>query len=394
MNSRKFNGGRLKKARIYNGISLTELAEQTNISKQSMSLYENGKNTPDFEKIGVIARRLGFPVEYFFQNNSIEAHTETTYFRSQMAATKRSRAAQSVKLEMVAQLYTVLLKYVEFPCYNDPKFEFSGSDDPMACETREAIEEVEAAALKVRECWGLSDKPVGDLQYILERNGILVTGFPVEEGKIDAFSQRTLVDEADIFLIAVSLGKSYSECRIRFDMAHELGHMVLHPWSEDIEALSKDEFKVRERQANMFASAFLLPKRNFLKDVMQYPTDLNYYRHLKKKWKVSMQAMVIRAKQLGAITSSQYQYLFRQIAKNGWRLAEPDDVVGSLDESIFQSAIDLIFEKQVLSPQALMAEFSKSGISLYPYMIENLLNLRKGTLEYEEQPIPFLRIRK
>lgn len=119
-------------------------------------------------------------------------------------------------------------------------------------------------------------------------------------------------------------------------MAHELGHIVPHPWSEDIESLSKEEFKARERQANMFASAFLLPRDSFLRDVMQYPTDLNYYRHLKKKCKVSIQAMIVRAKQLDAISPSQYQYMFRQLSKNGWRTSEPDDVPRELNESIFR----------------------------------------------------------
>ena len=59
----------------------------------------------------------------------------------------------------------------------------------------------------------------------------------------------------DIYFIAVALGNR-PEGRIRFDMAHELGHILLHPWSEDLEAITKDEFKARERQANMFASAF------------------------------------------------------------------------------------------------------------------------------------------
>ena len=393
MDQKKFNGERLRNARIYNGISLTDLADQAEISKQSISLYENGKNAPDFTKVRTLSQILGFPMEYFFQEDHIKTYTETTYFRSQATATKKGRAAQSVKLEFVAQMYEVLWNYIDFPVYNDPKVEFEGYDDPLDCETQEAIDEMEAAAQKVGECWGLSDKPIKDLQYVLEQNGILVTGFPTDADKIDAFSQRTIVDNADVFLIAVALGKQFSECRIRFDMAHELGHIVMHPWSEDIESLSKDEFKARERQANMFASAFLLPRESFLRDVLQYPTDLNYYRHLKKKWKVSIQAMIVRAKQLDAISPSQYQYMFRQLSKNGWRISEPDDVPGELNESIFQGAIDLLFDNHILSAKTLMADFRRHGISLYPDMIEKLLHLKKGTLDYEDKVIPLVRIK-
>ena len=54
---------------------------------------------------------------------------------------------------------------------------------------------------------GCSSGPIKDLQYLLEQNGILVTGFSIDEDKIDAFSQRTIVNNADVFLIAVALGQ-------------------------------------------------------------------------------------------------------------------------------------------------------------------------------------------
>lgn len=394
MGQKKFNGDRLRNARIYNGISLTDLANQADISKQSISLYENGKNTPDYEKVYTLSHILGFPVDYFFQEDKIKTYTETTYFRSQATATKKERAAQSVKLEMVAQMYEVLWNYIDFPVYKDPQIEFVGFDDSLDCESQEDIDEIEEAAQKVRKCWGIPDGPIKDLQYTLEQNGILVTGFMTNAEKIDAFSQRTIVDKADVFLVAVALGKKLSECRIRFDMGHELGHIVLHPWSEDIETLSKEEFKARERQANMFASAFLLPRESFLRDVFQYSTDLKFYRFLKKKWNVSIQAMLIRARQLNAISPSQYQYLMRQLSKNGWRLHEPDDVLVDLNESIFQGAIDLLFDNNILSARSLLADFKRHGVSLYPSMIEDLLHLKQGTLDIEEKVIPLFRMKQ
>lgn len=392
MEQRKFNGARLKNARICNGITLTELAEQADIKKQSISLYENGKNTPDYEKVWALSRILGFPYDYFFQEDKIKAYTETTYFRSQATATKKDRVAQSIKLEFVAQMYETLWNYIEFPIYKDPQIDFIGYEDPLECETQEAIDEMEAVANKVKENWKIPDGPIKDLQYLLEQNGILVTGFSTNEDKIDAFSQRTIVDSAAVFLIAVALGDR-PECRLRFDMAHELGHIVLHPWSEDIDTLSKEEFKARERQANMFASAFLLPRESFAKDVSQYPTDLRFYLFLKKKWKVSIQAMMYRARQLNIISANQYQYMMRQVSKNGWRTKEPDDVPGVLNESIFQGAIDLLFDNKILTPKGLMADFKRHGVVLYPEMIEELLHLREGTLKVEDKIVPLFRIK-
>jgi Zn-dependent peptidase ImmA (M78 family) len=120
----------------------------------------------------------------------------------------------------------------------------------------------------------------------------------------------------------------------------------------------------------MFAGAFLLPRDSFGRDITQYPTDLKYYQFLKRKWKVSIQAMLYRAYQLKIVTPNQYQYLMRQISKNGWRKKEPDDIPYVMNESIFQGAVDLLFDNRILTPESLMNEFRRNGITLYPDMVE------------------------
>lgn len=103
-----FNGNRLRKARIYRELTLTELAElvkKTTITKQSISSYENGKSIPDFKRIREIAKVLGFPNEYFFQEDSDDVKAKTTYFRSQSTATKKKKNSQKVKLEFIADIY-------------------------------------------------------------------------------------------------------------------------------------------------------------------------------------------------------------------------------------------------------------------------------------------------
>lgn len=392
MMEKKFYGERLRNARMYRGLTLTELANRTDISKQSLSLYENDNNTPDYMKVRLLATELNFPYDYFFQKDSYVAKTETTYFRSFASATKKDRTAQSIKLEYVAKLYEILLEYISFPEMNLPNISFEGYDDVFECESDEAIQEIENVANKVREYWGLGNGPIKDLQYTLEKNGIIVTGFDTNEDKIDAFSQRTIVEGNNIYFIAVALGNR-PEGRIRFDMAHELGHILLHPWSEDLETITKEEFKARERQANMFASAFLLPKDSFGKDVASYPTNLKYYQFLKNKWKVSIQAMIYRTHQLGIISDNQYQYLMRQVSKNGWRIKEPDDVPCCLNENIFQGALDLLMEQNVLSAKEIMDLFRKRGVTLYCEDIEELLHLRSNTLKVEEKIRPILQLR-
>lgn len=393
MNVKQFYGDRMKNARLFRGITLTELSLRTGISKQSLSLYENGENYPDSEKGQKIALALKFPYDFFLYHDHNKISTDVTYFRSLTSATKMSRTSQSIKLEFVAQIYEVLLNYIDFPGLELPDVDFdTNSDDFVISENTKEFDQIEQIASSVRKCWNLGMEPIDDLQYELEKHGIIVTGFNTEDDKIDAFSQRTSLNNGTVYFICVDQGKD-SEGRIRFDMAHELGHILLHPWSESLELISKDEFKARERQANMFASAFLLPKESFESDAKAYATDLSHYLWLKKKWKSSIQSMIYRSHQLEIISSNQYQYLMRQISKKGWRTREPYDEPFPLNENIFQGALDLLFEQGVFSPSSIMLIFKNHGISLFPEEIEKLLCLREGTLSQQRNSSQFIRLK-
>lgn len=387
MNKKEFRGERLKSARLFRGKTLTELANTSGISKQSLSLYESNGNKPDFERGCIIASALHFPYEFFLQEDGCPTATEVTYFRSLASATKIDRTAQSIKLEFVAKIYALLLDYIDFPILNLPEVNFHGNDDEFDDEGNEAmLSEIELIAMKVRELWGLGDGPISDLQFVLEKNGIIITGFYTNEDRIDAFSQRTVIGDSEVYFISVDQGRKPAG-RIRFDMAHELGHILLHSWSENLDFIAKDDFNAREKQANIFASAFLLPRNSFGRAVQAYPTDVKYYLWLKKKWKSSAQSMMYRSNQIGAISNNQFQYMMRQVSKNGWRLKEPDDVPFFLNENIFQGAIDLLRDEHILSPASLMRLFKNYGIILFPSDIEELLHLREGTLEIKD-PLP------
>jgi Zn-dependent peptidase ImmA (M78 family)/transcriptional regulator with XRE-family HTH domain len=382
---KKFEGERLKIARQLRGLTLTELAKKTGISKQSLSLYENSKIAPSCPNMERLATELRFPQVFFSQKDRYRTRTDVTYFRSLSTTTKIDRTAQSIKLEFVAKMYKALLDYIDFPAINLlDNVEFKGTDDEFDfvgnASTQEQIEKITS---KLRAHWRVGDAPIANLQFLLEKNGIIVTGFDTEEDKIDAFSQCTHVNDNDMFFIALSIGKR-PEGRIRFDMAHELGHILLHPWSEDIEMITKEEFKAREKQANMFASAFLLPKTTFEADVGLYANKLTHYLYLKKKWHMSVQAMVYRTHQLGLITNTQFQYLMRQISQRGWRTREPDDTPFNLNENIFQGAIELLINERILSAASIMRLFSNYGVTMERKDIEELLHLRKGTLQSQE----------
>ena len=79
---------------------MSELAKETSISRQSLSLYANEGNIPPFENVQKIARNLGFPVEYFLSEDKCTTITTNTYFRSQAAAKKVAQKHKRQSLNM------------------------------------------------------------------------------------------------------------------------------------------------------------------------------------------------------------------------------------------------------------------------------------------------------
>ena len=394
MNTQKFNGQRLKEALQFREKKMTELADETGISKQSLSLYANDGNVPPFDNVIKIARVLDFPTDFFMSEDLCTASTGNIYFRSQASATKKSRNAQKIKLEYVSKMYEVILNYMNVPKLNLPNTSaINIPEDITYVDSDQAINEIEKLAKLVREHWNLGNGPIDNLQYALQSNGIIVTGFRDVDTDIDAFSQQITIDGKVVYIIALAIGSKPIE-RLRFDMAHELGHILMHMWGEDNEDISKDEFNAREKQANMFASALLLPKETFSKSVLAYPTNIDFFLALKKKWKVSMQAMMYRARQLDIISTNQFQYMMRTMSKKGNRTHEPGDKPGEIGDTIFQAALDMLFEGGYLTVRELLKEFGRYGIYLSQHDLENLMYLREGTLYQEPKVIPFMTIKK
>ena len=381
---------------------MTELASKTDISKQSLSNYANESNVPPYENVIKIASVLEFPPDYFMVEDLCTTATDNIYFRSQAAATKTAQRAQAVKMEYVAKMYDSLIDYVDWPELKLPAVEFEQNDDLTFTDSPEMFNQIEELAAQVRQQWQLGTGPIDNFQYVLESHGIIVTSTKFVGTEIDAFSQKVRIGKGRhqgyVYIIALAIGEKPIE-RLRFDMAHELGHILMHPWDESNEDLDKDAFKARENQANMFASALLLPRKAFTRDIMAYATEVDYYRHLKKKWRVSMQAMMYRARQLNIITGNQFSYMMRQVSKNGWRKKEPGDVPGYLNSTIFQAALDSLFEGEYLDSHELRVQFAKDGIILSDHDLTDLMGLKEGTiipepsetikLEPESKVIPF-----
>jgi Zn-dependent peptidase ImmA (M78 family) len=281
---------------------------------------------------------------------------------------------------MVSKIYHFLNKYVEFPKLNIPHRNFNTRD----------IEEI---ATQVRNYWGLESEPISNMVRLLEKNGVVVTSFSTEGDDIDAFTQHQQVNGEEYYFVVLGNDKN-SATRRHFNAAHELGHILLHNWSHDLEIISREEFRQLENEANHFAAAFLLPREAFINELI-YPNKLDYYVELKKKWKVSISAMIVRAYQLKVINNNQYQHLMKQVSKKGWRIKEPlDDVILVPKPSVLKKAVEILITNQVLTGHQIVKQLSNNNLSLHSNEIELLLGLDEGTLINRNHSNPVVSIKK
>lgn len=381
---KSFNGERLKTARLLKGLETGELAKELGVKRQTISMYETGKiSIPEFSKIQKMSQILGFPVDFFLSDNvSSVQFSKSVYFRSLLTTGKKYRTEQELKISLVSTIYAYLSEYINFQKLNLPEIDVE--------------DDIENTALKLRKHWNLGLDPINNLIFQAENNGIIVTSFDTSTNDIDAFSQKAVFSDEDHYIIALSQNKN-TAARLHFDVAHELGHILLHSWNDDIDSLSSEEFREREQEANDFASAFLLPKETFYKDIAAYSDKLDYYIELKKKWKVSVAAMIRRSKNLDIINYDKYQWLMREMQKRGIRKFEPyDDILITAKPSIFQTAIDMLINEDILTANDIIKELSDEyNLTLYPEYIELLLGLNKGTLKFNSaQPLHLFELKQ
>ncbi|MEH7356809.1 XRE family transcriptional regulator [Neobacillus drentensis] len=378
---KSFNPNRLKAARLYEGYTITELANAINISKQAISQFEHGKNQPSLETLLQLINVLKFPRDFFYGEDNNEIKIGNTFFRSAATTNKKIYNSHIQKMLLTSRVYSFLEEYIDFPKVNLPMIDQekdSYSD-----------KEIEELANYTRSYWGLDDKPIQNIVNTLEKNGLILTSLASDEEKIDAFSQKQLVSGQERYFIVLG-SNNKSAVRRQFTAAHELGHLLMHQWINDIEELTKEQYREMERQADYFAACFLLPRDAFLKSLLK-PNNLDFYVLLKKTWKVSIGAMIIRAYHLEAISYNTYQYLMRQMSFKGYRKNEPyDDLLMVPRPTVLNKAIKLLITNNILTAKEII-----NAVEVPKEKIEVLLNLESDAMiDKLQEPAPLIKLSK
>jgi Zn-dependent peptidase ImmA (M78 family)/DNA-binding XRE family transcriptional regulator len=291
-----FNPSRLTLARKRRGLTKAELAAVIGVEWRSVSGYEAAEYLPSEETLSRIASRLEFPMTFFSGDDLEEPEPDTASFR----ALKKMTASQRDMALGEGALALHLNKFIE------SRFELPQADLPdLSLEPNP-----EAAAGSLRHYWGMGELPIRNMIHLLEAKGVRVFSLAIDAAEVDAFSMW----KGKTPFIFLNSNKTSEHSR--FDAAHELGHLVLHrhggPKSRDA-----------ERDANAFASAFLMPRGSVLANAPRLPT-LPVLIKLKKLWIVSLAALNYRLHELQLTSDWQNRRICIEIAKLG-RTKEPEE---------------------------------------------------------------------
>ena len=313
-----FYGKNLQIIRMLHGLSRKELGEKLRVSEQSIWQFEKQMIEPSFENILQMKEILQVKSTFFFE----EFPVEKTFFENNVAyrkadiSSRKKTNSEIVYLNVASKVINYLESFLNVPPNKLLDFRQKSSEILFDEITNEKIEKIATLSRKFLEIQ--SDN--GNLLLSLEKSGIYVLEKNVG-GKSDAYSAWSTED-----VPIIVLGIKKSAVRRNFDLAHELGHLLLHPYV-DFSLLDKNERQQVEREADYFASCFLLPSEIIQKDLEKIKKISNpdSYISLKAKYNVSIQALEMRAYKLGFLTPKQHSYFYRQIAIKNYRLEEPLD---------------------------------------------------------------------
>lgn len=331
-----------REARKYN---MKQLADLLEITKQAVSRYELGLSHPSSYIIEKMSTVLNFPISFFYKQRFADTSEGTVFFRTFKSSEAPERSMIQSKCNWAREAYDFLDRYVKLPPLNLPPIEYFLVKDTLS------DDDVEEIASITRQHWGLGDGPIDNITYIMEKNGIIISGSQLESDKTDACS---IVKNS---IPVVFYNKNLrATCRIRFSLAHELGHILMHGHITKEELKTKATLDRVEAEANHFASAFLMPEETFSRDVRSL--SLNFFLMLKEKWKVSVQAIIHRCKDLQLIDQDTYQMLWRQLSYKRWRKSEPlDDKITPEPPRLLRSAIEFLVQKGNIGKQQIISEF-------------------------------------
>jgi Zn-dependent peptidase ImmA (M78 family)/DNA-binding XRE family transcriptional regulator len=288
----RFNPQALTVAREFRGLMKADLAKDTHVTPSAISQLEAGKIKPTAATVAALSMALGFPPRFFATAvvgevvaSIKEVSSDRCHFRSLRSSSQSERRQMVATASLLHRLVEFLDRHIDFPAEQLTSIMLNRKATKLP---------PEELAGHIRQEWGLGIGPIANMVQLLEAKGVLVFRVNSECPRVDAFS---LWHEHRPYIFLNT--EKGSSSRSRFDAAHEFGHLLMHP-----DCVPGDP--QHEREANRFASAFLLPQQSFLGECPPR-FSLPILKDLKMRWKVSLRALIYRAHALGLYSEATYR---------------------------------------------------------------------------------------
>ena len=286
-------------ARESRGMTHLELAAQLGISKSSAWRLEQESTLPAEETLIKLSKTLHYPESFFFQKGEVLPMSLSYRRRDVVAAKLLSQIEANINIYRlnIEQLLTALQwKAIELPILDVNKY-----GTPQEC------------ARQLRKLWKLEKGAINNLSEVLEYHKIMLINFDFGTDRVDG----KLIMALDKFPIIVTNRRLLGD-RQRFTLAYQLGHLVMHLNTSP--AFDRD----LSHEANLFAAEFLMPEKDIKPDLQEL--SLSKLGELKRKWKVSMIALLYRAADIGLLTDNQKRYFLQQFNQQKIRKREPKEL--------------------------------------------------------------------
>ena len=364
-----FMACRLKEARQARSFTQRALADEIGQGPKVVSDWESGKKFPDLRELKKLAEVTKLPENFFLRPLICQPdHIEyPMFFRSMASTTKSMRERSEVRLRWTQEISHSLQRWVDLPALNIPQNDARDYHEI-------SDQDIEELARECRKIWKLGDGPISDVMLAIENAGIIITRDYMNTVKMDGVSNWSELDNRPYILVA----REKETCvRSRMDVAHELGHLVLHKNINPSALNKKENFKEIERQAFYFAAAFLMPPEGFIPEIFSLtPEALST---LKNRWKVSIAAMMMRCRNLDIANEDRAETFWRHYNFRGWRRGEPlDDTLPPEKPRLLRRSVKLIVESGIRSKRKLLEDFSLNDVD-----VEELCGLSSGYMTSE-----------
>lgn len=357
------------------GLHVNNLAELIGVTRPMVHHYESGLKKPSEQTFARICAVLNQSPRFFYHpSRESEFKHESVYYRDLVKNSLYSRAQAGVRLKWMMEYFSILEGELKLPALNFPDFD-PPSDPALITDSF-----IERAASETRTLWRLGDGPIPNVVDTLERNGAVIGQICLDLPNLDGLSFWSNARKRPFIL----LNSDKATCaRSRFDVAHELGHMLLHRNITEGIDRSSPIYRRIEDQAHLFASAFLLPQSSWLRDIKKPSTaTLATFKTLKPKWKVSIGAQLMRLSKLKLVDDKKKDSLYKQYGSKGWRKKEPFDDLWELEKpKLFTQAT------KMLASHGFGAD---AIVQLFPLRSENLSEisgLPKTFFDYSALPM-------